>query len=75
MSESLVARKMIDILSTIGVFMNESEVDERLHLDSLQYAVIFMEIEEEFDITVDSEFQDLLCIRDYVRVIQKKKMC
>ncbi|WP_068785886.1 acyl carrier protein [Paenibacillus phocaensis] len=64
---------IIKILSDNGINIFESEMDEKLIIDSIQFVSIVVSLEESFNITIPGEylsFERLQTVADFEEVIR-----
>lgn len=61
-------KKLIEIFEMIGLYINSKDYDNKLELDSLQLAILIVEIEDKFQISID-DTSKLYTFNDLVDLI------
>lgn len=66
-------QKLLDLFEKKGIFLSESEKDDELELDSIQFISMIIDIEETFSIRIDENdmlFEKFNTFNNYLRNIE-----
>lgn len=67
-----VQKKVKKIFESVGIYLDDNQLDEVLEIDSLQFVTIILEIETEFLIRLSNDFDDfssLMSFNDFFRLV------
>ena len=72
-NKKIVINKLIDIFNSLGIYITNNDFIEKIIVDSLQFIILILEIEKEFNLTFSYNtinVDNLITFEDYFLLVK-----
>ena len=67
-----IKKRLKQIFESVGIYLDDDELDDELEIDSLQFVAVIVGIENEFLIRISNDFEDyssLVTFNDFYNLV------
>ncbi|MED9903207.1 MAG: hypothetical protein UFG06_03395 [Lachnospiraceae bacterium] len=67
-----IQSRLQNVFEIVGIFVNEEDFDKEIEMDSLQFATVIIEVENEFLLRISNDFEEysvLKTFRDFYKLV------